>query len=113
MPHRLSINNEKLFPVQAFFNAIGNDSFLEMVRCLARGVGFSCDEVDCSFASDLDPGETPFEGVRFSLFEESVIVSRSLCWSYLNAASAAYLSKYPEHQAELLKLLAEFQHGDC
>lgn len=108
MPNRLKVDSDEYFPVQAFFNAVDDDSFLDMVGCLSNGVGFSVNDVDCSFPSDLDPDEQVFEGVRFSIASDDVVVSRKNCLSYLKSACAHYLSRHPIRKLEVTELLSRF-----
>jgi len=95
MPTRLTIAAPNLFPVQAFFNAVGNADFVRMVDHLTRGIGYTSDEAHCSFPSDLDPGEESFAGIRFALFEDQVILNREQLRAFLTEAIAAYVATHP------------------
>jgi hypothetical protein len=96
MPARLNLHDPQLIPVQAFFNAIGDASFVKMVDCLTSGIGFSVNDVDCTFPGDLDPGEELFDGVRFSLFEERVVITRDELQHYLQITCADFIFNHPE-----------------
>ena len=90
MPSRLTVADSRLFPVQTFFNAVGDASFVRMADCLTRGIGFVSDAAGCSFPSDLEPDEEPFDGVRFSLFEDQVVISVEQLRRFLAEAIDAY-----------------------
>ena len=83
MPNRLTLDDESLFPIQAFFDAVGDDSFVRVVDSLTKGVGYSINDCDCSFPDDLEPDEESFEGVRFSLFEQSIVISTEQLGQYI------------------------------
>lgn len=73
MPDRLQLE-ESMFPVQAFFNAIPDDCFDKVLASLQGHVGYSINDCHCQFPSDLDPDEESFSGVRFSIYEDEVIL---------------------------------------
>ncbi len=106
MPTRLMISDERLFPVQAFFDAVADRSFVRVVDSLTNGIGYSIDDVDCSFSTDLDPGEESFDGVRFSVFEATVVIPTSLLRSYLEQVCRDYCNAHPEDRAALLEFLS-------
>jgi hypothetical protein len=101
MPTRLTIADTQLFPVQAFFNAVGNSSFVEMVDHMTRGIGYTSDEAHCRFPSDLDPGEESFVGVRFALFEDQVVLNKEQLRTFLVEACAAYAAGHPSDREML------------
>lgn len=96
MPNRLLVQSESHFPVQTFFNSIGDDSFVKMIDTLTNGVGYSINECDCTFPDDLDPDEEPFDGVRFSLFEESVIIDTDELKKHLKVVCDEFVKRHPE-----------------
>lgn len=106
---RLSLvaDRDPLFPVQAFFNAIWADDFVSVIRHLAGGVGYGINAVHCGFLGDLDPWEEPFEGARFSLFEEEVVVGLDTFTRFAVEASRVHVRSFPEARAELEEILRE------
>ena len=98
MPKRLNFvkDNDPLFPVQAFFNAISDDSFVRTVENLSKNIGAAFDDCDCEFPGDLDPGDETFEGVRFSLFEEEVVVDQNTFQRFLRLACEEHLRRHPQ-----------------
>lgn len=101
MPTRLTLTDPNLLPIQAFFNAVGDASFLRVIECLTKGVGFSINDVDCSFPGDLDPGDESFDGVRFSLFEQRIVISTDELWHYLEIVCKAYIAGSPKDETIL------------
>jgi hypothetical protein len=110
MPTRLTLSNPALFPIQAFFNAVSDDSFVHVVDCLTSGIGFHIDETDCMFPSDLDPGEEPFDGVQFSIFEDNVVISLAQLREYLDTICRHHIASHPEDMAIITQLLARSAH---
>lgn len=104
MPNRLSLEGD-LFPVQCFFNAVYDDQFVEVIGRLLRGIGHGSNEAHCTFPDDLDPGEEPFEGVMFSIFEEVVVLKHEEFLNYLREACRSYLATHPDDDDEINRLL--------
>lgn len=109
MPTRLNLDTDEHFPVQTFFNAVDDASFLSMLSALSKKTGFSVNDADCSFPSDLDPDEEPFEGVRFSVADESAVI----CWGtlliYIRAACEQYLSSHPDERPAIRDILEQME----
>lgn len=106
VPWRLRLVDDRLFPVQAFFNAFWDDNFVEVMRGLLGGIGHSMDDAHCRFPSDLDPWEEPFEGVRFSLYEDEVIITAAELKAFVAQACVAYLAAHPEQRDVVADLLS-------
>jgi hypothetical protein len=102
---RIQIDDVRLFPIQAFFNAISDHSFVETIANLLSGVGASFDEAHCEFPADLDPDEEPFEGVRFALYDDEVVVDLQTFRHYLELACIAYISENPSNLPKIETLM--------
>lgn len=98
---RIEIEDERLFPVQAFFNAISDNAFVRIMLDLKRGVGSGVNDCFCEFPNELDPGEEPFEGVRFSLFEDEVVLSLNELNKYIDQVCEVHLADFPEDRERL------------
>jgi hypothetical protein len=105
MPTRITLKDERLFPVQAFFNAIADSSLVQVVDHLTKGIGYSVHDAHCRFPADIDPGEEPFDGVRFSLFEDSVVIGMSQLHHFLAIVSNRYSESHPKDKEVLNQLL--------
>ena len=106
MPDRLMIDDESLFPVQAFFNAVSDESFIRVMDSLTNEVGYSINECDCSFPGDLDPGEEVFQGVRFSLFEQSAVISNQELANYIKEVCRGFVDRNPSEQGNVARVLS-------
>ncbi|NNC02015.1 hypothetical protein HJC10_04000 [Corallococcus exiguus] len=104
---QLVADTDRLFPVQAFFNGISGDEFIGVMRNLVAGIGCFLDVASCEFPGSLDPGEERFDGVRFSLFEEEVVVDYDVFVRFAVAASVSHVRARPGDRAELELILAE------
>jgi hypothetical protein len=100
-------DDDPLFPVQAFFNAISASDFVETLADLARGIGHGINVVSCQFPAGLDPGEEPFEGVRCYLFEEQIVVDDDTFARFVRLACQSHLSEHPEDRDAIDILLIE------
>lgn len=98
MPNRLTLE-KPLFPIQTFFNAVSDDSFIRVLKSMADGVGYSINDCDCSFPEDLDPDEVPFVGVRFEIFDDQIIITRAELDDYLREVGKEHISRHP-HETE-------------
>ncbi|WP_147443944.1 ribonuclease toxin immunity protein CdiI [Corallococcus sicarius] len=113
MSDRVSLvdDDDPLFPVQAFFNAVGDGDFVEVVDALVSGVGRCSNDVCCEFPGDLDPGEPVFDGVRCSLFEDSVVVGRDVFFEFMLEACRAYVRAHRAETDVLRGLLCRIGRG--
>lgn len=106
MPTRLTITDSTSFPIQTFFNAVSDSDLVHVVDWLTSGIGYHINDTHCRFPGDLDPGEESFEGVRFSLFEDSVIISPEQLREYLATVCRKHIVSYPDDEADLVRFLA-------
>lgn len=84
-----------LFPVQAFFNAIPERSFTRVLNDFANGIGAGFDDAVCEFASEIEEGEEPYEGVKFYIFDKELIISFESFIDYLSQVCSNYLKLHP------------------
>jgi hypothetical protein len=110
-PLRLCTDWEPLFPVQALFNAIGDDGFLDVVKHLLNRQGYSSDYCHCHFPADLDPQEPTFNGVLFSHFDDVIVVTETQFADVLDTVLASYQSVDPAGADTLTKHLVEFRQS--
>jgi hypothetical protein len=107
MPDRVRLD-ASLFPVQVFFNAVCDQSFVGVVERLSHGIGHCVNDIDCSFPEDLDPDEEPFEGIRFSTFEEEVLLDNQSLLDIVAVACDEHLLRHPTDKGRLEAALADF-----
>ncbi|WP_152039057.1 ribonuclease toxin immunity protein CdiI [Myxococcus xanthus] len=109
MPKRLNLvgDDDPLFPGQAFFNSISERGFVEKIQQLVARVGAEIDGAQCEFPGDLEPWEPKFEGVRFSLYEDVVVVEEPVFQMFLLEACRMHVKDHPEDRARLAQILGE------
>lgn len=96
---------EEWFPVQAFFNAVPDDSFVEAVEALVRGVGWSIDACHCEFPADRDLDQAPFRGIRFVVHDEVVLLEHELLPEILERVCRVQKDRRPEQTLSLERAL--------
>lgn len=94
------------FPAIAFFNAIKNIEFMDTIEQISKEIGRGFDEVDCSFSTDLEPDEEPFEGVEFALGNQEVILDYKTYFYYLELACLKYVNEFPKDKQIIEKYLS-------
>lgn len=107
MPNRLAFERSDRLPVQAFFNAIPDDLFWQVVQSLLQGVGYSINDCHCEFPGDLDFCEDTFEGVRFSLYEDAVILDETELRRTLRVVCEEHVRRHPDNGHLLEELLGK------
>ncbi len=113
---RINVEDVKLSPMIAFFNTVGDGSFVDLVDSLTRGTRASYNSVHCFFPSDLDEyevaklgGKVP-DGIEFSFdWGEEVYVDVPTFRHYLKLACEAYVREHPEDKTTIDELLARPQ----
>ena len=106
MPTRISLPDH-LLPVQALFNAAWDATFVRFLESLSRGIDCVFNDCGCEFPSGLEPGEEPFEGVRFWLFDEKVILTESEFHQILKQVGETQKKRVPEQAAQIDAILAK------
>jgi len=99
------ILEEELFPMQAFFNAMPARSLIKTLTAFCEGVGAGFNDAVCEFPGELDENEVPFEGVRFYIFNEVLVVSNVEFVGVLFDVCSNYANRYPERSKEAGDLL--------
>jgi hypothetical protein len=110
-PLKLCTDWEPLFPVQALFNAIGDDGLLDVVKHLLNRQGYSSDYCHCHFPADLDPQEPTFVGVLFSHFDDVIVITEVQFADVLDAVLASYQPVDPAGAAIMSELVNEFRQS--
>jgi hypothetical protein len=100
---RILIGDAQMFPVQSFFNSVGDSSFVSVIRCLCSLVGYSIDDADCTFPGDLDHDEEKFDGARFSIYDNVIIISLDELYRILQSVVDEHLSRNHRDQDVILQ----------
>ena len=93
--------------VKMVFNIINTQSFVEDIAYFLRGEGFGNDRVYCRYPSEIEYGETPFEGIMVTadVFDDEIIVPEKDFLEFLVIACKKYISLNPETSTELEPLI--------
>lgn len=105
MPSRLDIQRSDWFPVQTFFNAVSDEDFVRMVGDLLANIDWHIDVCHCEFPENLEPGEEPFDGVKFSIYEDEIILSREQFLTVLEQVCEAQRRRRPEETKSIDEVL--------
>lgn len=99
--------NDEYAAVFAYFTYISDTQFLEMMRFVIDGIGgYGGDgHVGFELSEELEPGEEPFEGVKFHIFHEENVISYELFHQILTNIAENYVKEYPNEQQEVTSLL--------
>ena len=103
------------FPIMAFFNAIPNVDFLDVIKQFSFGIGGGFNDAVCTFPGDLDSDETSFDGIMFSLHDEEIIVDNETFLYYLKKACLVFVEDFPNGKSLIdtfLKKLANNLNND-
>lgn len=92
--------------IKEFFNrAYADDLFVRVALALNSGRGFSIDEDYCLFPDEDTIEDGFFEGVKFGIYTDSVIITRDNLQKYLLDACGRYLLSHPEDTDKLRSIL--------
>lgn len=106
MPDRLTVDDESLLPVQAFFNAVSDESFLHVIDSLVNGAGCVINDCGCLFPGDLDSGDEIFAGVQFFLFEQTVVISNQELAGLIKEVCRRFADRNPAEQGNVARILS-------
>lgn len=96
---------DKLFPVQAYFNSIPDKSFIRVLQDFSKNIGSGFEETSISFPEEAEKwGDEPFKGVEFGIFEKEIIISNEDFIKYLRIVCNGY-NKDHQHQKEEVEKL--------
>jgi CDI immunity protein len=109
LPLKLCGDWDPEFPVQAFFNAISDDALVDIVTHLVKWQGYSSDYCHCRFPADLDPAEPKFEGVRFSHFDDTIVITEGRFADVLTLVCGSYQEADPAGAIAMSELVGEFR----
>ena len=111
--------NKSHFPVQALFNELYEEEFLDtVVSYISKGHGFGAEYGSCVFPNDLDEYEIAtrgtFDGVEFGLHNgEEILLDYDTFYRYLKIVCERYLDDNPEDVEALNAALKIFNESFC
>jgi len=103
------ILEDKLLPVQAFFNAIPDRSFIGTLKAFRQRTGSGFNETYCGFPGEEDFNEEPLNGIEFAIKNEEVILSYDEFFNILSDVCKVFLEKHPGEEEKVFLLLKEIR----
>ncbi|GHU61372.1 hypothetical protein FACS189418_0920 [Clostridia bacterium] len=102
------------FPVQAIFNMVSDERFIQIIEGISEGKGFGENFGACIFPDDLDEYDIAtggiFEGVEFGLHNgEEVVINYETLYKYLQIICLTFIEDYPDKRETLNKLLNKYK----
>lgn len=107
MPIRIRHPDPKMAPVMAFFAFAPDPDFPEVMDAVVSGLGASANDAGCEFPT----AEDPFEGVRFWVLQDEVIISVAEFHRLVREACAAQAKRLPQQADALEAVLAKLPHA--
>lgn len=101
--------DNSLFPAQAFFNAMPRRAFIETLEGFGRGVGAGFNDAVCEFPGEVELEDEKFDGVKFYIFSEELVISISDFMRILEDVCRMYTGHHPQDEhlvAELMQRIA-------
>jgi hypothetical protein len=97
--------NDPLRVMKEFFNTMNDFFFVSNASSLANGIGLCFEWSSCEFPDDIDGNEEPFSGVRFSYFDDEIVVSEAVFCSHLKDVCQEFLKRHPQSREQLLEII--------
>jgi hypothetical protein len=91
--------------VQAFFNALPDDEFLELLEITLDGIGIDYNGVGCVLPGE-DDESAPESGVLFYVADEEAWLPNTKVITYLKLAVDAYIKTHPQDKLRADRLIA-------
>ncbi len=101
------ILEDRLLPVQVFFNAIPDRSFIETLKAFGNATGAGFNDAFCGFPGEEDFDEEPLSGIEFAIKGEKVIINYDEFLSILEKVCNVYSEKHPDEAELVLELLSD------
>lgn len=95
----------KMFPVQAFFNAMPERALLSALDGFSKGVGAGFNDAVCEFPQEVESDAEMFSGVKFYIFEEELVISNAEFLRCLEGVCQIHIARHPESQSLVEQLL--------
>lgn len=96
---------DKLLPVQVFFNTIPDRSFIDTLKAFKNGTGAGFNDAFCGFPGEEEFDEEPLTGIEFAIKGEEIVINYDDFYSILEQVCEVYKEKYPEQFGVVSDLL--------
>jgi hypothetical protein len=100
---------DKLLPVQVFFNAIPDRSFISTLKSFEQGVGAGFNDAYCGFPGDEEYAEESLNGIEFAIKGEEVILDYNEFYSILEKACSAYNDMHPDQISVVASIMLKIK----
>ena len=100
--------------VEVFFNCVEDEYFVSTIRDLVHKVGVSPrDGVGCDFSAEREPGEEPYQGVKFWMSYPNAegVINYSSCLNRVHLACRKYTIRHPEDRFIIEQILRHSEIG--
>jgi hypothetical protein len=97
--------DNSFFPVQAFFNAMPRRAFIKTLEGFARGVGAGFNDAVCEFPGEVEFEGEEFDGVKFYLFSEELVIPNSDFMRFLEDVCQMYAGHHPQYEHLVVELM--------
>ncbi|WP_290331523.1 ribonuclease toxin immunity protein CdiI [Chitinimonas viridis] len=100
-----NVENDPEWIIKEFFNsAYFQGEFVSAVNSIAAGRSCVINEDYCLFADPEGPDpELYFDGVKFGIMNDQVVVTNEKCKTFLQGACSRYVELHPEDREKLPK----------
>lgn len=79
-------------------------SFISTLEAFSNSIGAGFNDAVCEFPSEIEPGDESFEGVKFYIFDEELVISGADFLSILEQVCSIYLARHPADRDRVSKL---------
>ena len=100
---------DKLFPVQAFFNIIPDRRFVDTLKAFSKGIGAGFNDVECAFPGEQEFGEEVINGIEFALHHHEVVITYNQFFSILKDVCDVFINTNKTKKDEVVTLLMEIE----
>lgn len=98
-----NVKNDPDWVVKEFFNsAYSQGEFVSSINAITKGYSFVINEDYCLFQElDSSDQDLHFEGVKFGIMDDQVVVANDVFWEFLRTACDRYIQLHPEDRDKL------------
>ena len=102
-------SEEPIYLAKLYSNRAHTLTFLGTIEHIINGAGVVDEHAGCGFSDDREPNEEPWEGIKFFLFEEEVVLNLPEAMELLRKASLRYATLHRSRVAEVMALLKKIK----
>ncbi|MBO1625275.1 ribonuclease toxin immunity protein CdiI [Bacillus arachidis] len=112
------MENKKKKLIKYFYQVMGDERFLEVLKGYSNGEGYGIEHVWCVFADDYEEWEDEYfgeEGIAYYFDypaveeDEEVILDYHTFYIYLKDACESYLDRHPNDEKQVKEYLEQIK----